>query len=397
MNIANLPDGIAKPAASVLGEVMTPEFRLPLVSVVIVNYNYGRYLEEAVTSVFAQTYPNIECVIVDNASTDETPAVLTSLCEKYAQLVIVRRLHNDGQTAASLDGFKATTGQYIIFLDADDVLLSRAIETHIYVHLSSRIHIGFTAGDMLQAFKGSIIVATGEAMNKYIRGRRTRGRNIWRPYRCQPDWPSQQLVDELSSKALYVPPLSTHWIWTPTSGLCYRRDALLLFIDNEHLPNMWTATDMYFAHGIGGWCGSILIDEPVFIYRLHGSNIFSQTAQLQNTLNYRPGGSGDYNDQALTLVIDQLISHCERFSQNLLFKLYLLILLFKLDRKEADTTLPRWAVRSCAAHRIVTHFDHFSSQVGRRITVLFMVLFRVPLKVIRDCEAKKTASPAPSA
>ena len=238
MNIANLPDGVAKPLADLHGDPMTPEFHLPLVSVVIINYNYGRYLEEAVEFVFAQTYSNIECIIVDNASTDETPMVLASLCEKYPHLVIIRRLHNDGQTAASLDGFKRTTGQYIIFLDADDVFLPRAIETHIYVHLSSRIHIGFTAGDMLQAYKGNIIVATGEAMNRYLRRRQRNQRNIWRPYRCQPGWPSTQIADELSLKAHYVPALCTKWIWTPTSGLCYRRDALLLFIDNEHLPDV---------------------------------------------------------------------------------------------------------------------------------------------------------------
>ncbi|MGA3301817.1 MAG: glycosyltransferase family 2 protein [Methylovirgula sp.] len=396
MNIANVPDGLAKPVANMVGKLMTPQFHLPLVSIVIVNYNYARYLNEAVESVLTQTYSNIECVIVDNASTDETPAVLASLCEKYPQLTIIRRLRNDGQTAATLDGFKATTGQYVIFLDADDVLLARAIETHIYVHLSSRIHIGFTAGDMLQAYKGNIIVATGEAMNKYIRRRHRNHKNIWRPYRYQPGWPSPQIADELSLKAIYVPPLCVNWIWTPTSGLCYRRDALLLFADNERLPNLWTATDTYFAHGIGGWCGSVLIDEPVFIYRLHGSNLFSQTAQLHNTLNYQPGGSGDHNDHAIALIIDQLIYHSERFSQNLLFKLYLLILLFRLDRKENDRTLPRWAARSCVAHGLVTHFDRFSAQLGRPITFLFMTLFRVPIRVVRECEAKKAATQARS-
>lgn len=396
MNIANMPDGVTKSAANMVGKPMTPQFHLPLVSVVIVNYNYGRYLNDAVESVLTQTYSNIECVVVDNASTDETPAVLASLCEKYPQLLIIRRLLNDGQTAASLDGFKATTGQYVIFLDADDVLLPRAVETHIYVHLSSRIHVGFTAGDMLQAFNGNIIVATGEAMNKYIRRTHRSHKKVWRPYRCQPGWPSPQIAEELSAKAIYVPPLHVDWIWTPTSGLCYRRDALLLFADNEGLPNLWTATDAYFAHGIGGWCGSILIDEPVFIYRLHGSNLFSQTAQLKNTLNYQPGGSADHVDQAFALVIDQMISHCERFSQNLLFKLYLLILMIRMDQKEVDSTLPRWAARSCVAHRLVMHFDRFSARLGRPITLLFMALFRVPIRVIRECEAKKAASQARS-
>jgi hypothetical protein len=391
MNIANLGDGLTRAKIGLRNDLMPPAFHLPLVSVVIVNYNYGRYLEEAVASVFSQTYANVECVIVDNASTDETPKVLAHLCERYPQLIIVRRTSNNGQTAASLDGFARTTGHYVIFLDADDVLLPRCIESHIYVHLSSRMHIGLTAGDMLQACNGNIIVATGEAMNVYMRSGRGKRKNIWRPYRSEPGWPPPHMGEDLSAKVHYVPPLCTKWIWTPTSGLCYRRDALLLFADNENLSSLWTATDMYFAHGIGGWCGSALIDEPVFIYRMHGSNIFSQTAQLHHTLNYQPGGSGDYNDKAIAAIIGQLISHCERFSQNLLFKLHLVVLLLKLDRKEIDPNLPRWARRSCVAHRLVLHFDHVAQHLGRRLTLVLMAIFRVPLKIIQDCKTKGAA------
>ncbi len=396
MNVANLADNLSKPKVGLRDRLLPPNFHLPLVSVVIVNYNYGRYLEESVESVFAQTYGNVECVIVDNASTDETPAVLTAITERYPQVAIVRRATNEGQTAASLDGFTRSTGQYVIFLDADDVLMPRCIETHIYVHLSSRIHIGFTAGDMLQAHNGNVVVSTGAAMNGYLHSGRGRRSNIWRPYRAEPSWPPANIGENLSVKAHYVPPLCTRWIWTPTSGLCYRRDAIALFVDNEHLPHLWTGTDMYFAHGIGGWCGSILIDEPVFIYRLHGANIFSQTAQLHHILNYQLGGPGDYNDRAKALIIDQLISHSERFSQNLLFKLHLVILLFGLNGKETDQNLPRWAKRSCTAHRLVMHFDHFAAQVGRPLTFLLMVLFRVPLQVISEC-GRNGARPASDA
>ncbi len=49
---------------------------LPLVSVVVINFNYGRFLRAAVDSVFGQTYPNVECIVVDNGSTDESGAVL---------------------------------------------------------------------------------------------------------------------------------------------------------------------------------------------------------------------------------------------------------------------------------------------------------------------------------
>ena len=54
-------------------------FELPLVSVIVINYNFCHLLPQAVESVFSQTYPRVECIIVDSASTDESPAVLRAL------------------------------------------------------------------------------------------------------------------------------------------------------------------------------------------------------------------------------------------------------------------------------------------------------------------------------
>ncbi|MGA9487565.1 MAG: glycosyltransferase family 2 protein, partial [Methylocella sp.] len=106
--------------------------RLPLVSVVVINFNYGRFLRAAVDSVFGQTYPNVECIVVDNGSTDESGAVLQAIEARNANVKIIRRAENGGQNRAALDGFAASAGPYVIFLDADDLLLPTCIETHIF-------------------------------------------------------------------------------------------------------------------------------------------------------------------------------------------------------------------------------------------------------------------------
>ena len=64
-------------------EIKINKLSLPLVSVIIVNYNYGRFLKQAADSVFEQTYPNIECIIVDNASTDCSAGVLLDISREY--------------------------------------------------------------------------------------------------------------------------------------------------------------------------------------------------------------------------------------------------------------------------------------------------------------------------
>jgi glycosyltransferase involved in cell wall biosynthesis len=337
---------------------------LPLVSVIIVNYNYGRYLEDAVESVLTQTYPRVECIVVDNASTDETPRVLAKLRERHPEMIVINRTSNDGQTPASLDGLARSSGQYVIFLDADDYLLPKCIETHVYVHLSMRPHIAFTSGDMLQVVDNQVVVSTGEESNRYVRSGKGYMPNLVRPYTACDGWPSASVREGIVDKIHYVPPLSIRWVWSPTSGLCYRRDALRLFADNPKLQSLRTGTDLYFAYGCGGLSGGVVIDEPLFAYRIHGSNIFTAHAQLDRTLNYTVGGSGDSNIKAQLYLIDHLVEHADRFTPNAMLRLNLLALLSKVDHPDATPGLPGWARRSRAAQAIVQSYDTFAEAVG---------------------------------
>ncbi len=90
---------------------------LPLVSVVIPNYNCGRFLAETLESVFAQTYRPLEIIVVDDGSTDESAAVL----QQYQGRIRVLRQPNQGVSAARNYGIAESRGDLIAFLDADDV------------------------------------------------------------------------------------------------------------------------------------------------------------------------------------------------------------------------------------------------------------------------------------
>jgi glycosyltransferase involved in cell wall biosynthesis len=365
-------------------------FRLPLVSVIIVNYNYGRFLDQAVDSVFQQNYPNVECIVVDNASTDESPSILAAVAERYRHAIIIRRANNDGQTAASLDGLAAASGAYVIFMDADDALLAQAIETHIFVHLSLRVHVGFTSGDMLQVVGGQIVVGTGEELNRYIRSGRGKRANLVRPYRHQldPPWPSEAIAKSLPEKIHFVAPLSSKWVWSPTSGICYRRDALRLFSDNPELAHLRTGTDMYFAYAINALCGSVIIDEPVFIYRIHGANIYTRQAQLNHVLGFEAGGAGDNNHKSQLLAVDHLIAKAGRFCQTRLLRLDYALLLIRLDRRDLDPRLPRWQRRSRAASRLAQSYGSVAAALGPGLTIALMLWFRIPIGIIASAVRK---------
>lgn len=97
----------------------------PTISVVVTCYNYGHFLDACLTSLYAQSRRPDEIVVVDDGSTDGTAAVLAD----HADQVRVIRAPNGGQAAAFNRGFAATTGDIVLFLDADDLLAPVAIET----------------------------------------------------------------------------------------------------------------------------------------------------------------------------------------------------------------------------------------------------------------------------
>jgi glycosyltransferase involved in cell wall biosynthesis len=94
----------------------------PTVSVIIPCYNQGRFLTEAIESVVAQTLPATEIVVVDDGSTDDTPAV----ARRYPEVRYVRQ-HNLGLASARNTGLAHSTGDYVVFLDADDRLRPHAL------------------------------------------------------------------------------------------------------------------------------------------------------------------------------------------------------------------------------------------------------------------------------
>jgi glycosyltransferase involved in cell wall biosynthesis len=94
---------------------------------VIPTYNYARFLRESIDSVLAQTYPALEVIVVDDGSTDETPQILAG----YGDRIRVISQTNQGVGAARNAGIAAARGEYIAFLDSDDIMRARKLEHDI--------------------------------------------------------------------------------------------------------------------------------------------------------------------------------------------------------------------------------------------------------------------------
>lgn len=94
----------------------SPIQQVPTVSAVIPSYNYGAFVGKAIDSVLNQTHPNVECIVVDDGSTDNTREVVG----KYGDRVRYIYQKNAGLPEARNTGVRAATGEFVGFLDADD-------------------------------------------------------------------------------------------------------------------------------------------------------------------------------------------------------------------------------------------------------------------------------------
>lgn len=210
---------------------------MPRVSVIIPAYNYARYICLALNSVIHQNYPNLEVLVIDDGSTDETAAVV----KPYRSLVKYIYKENGGTASALNLGLRLATGKYICWLSADDMFLENKLAKQAAL-MESDPSLGFS----YTGFR--VIDAQGH--KQY---------DVFSPYFQD----KRQLVTKL-----------TQGCFINGSTVMMRRDCLTGIGNfDESLPQ---------AHDFDLWlrllrhypCG--FLDEILLAYRWHGQNM-SQT------------------------------------------------------------------------------------------------------------------------
>lgn len=207
------------------------------ISIVVCNHNYGAYLAEALDSALRQDYAPLEIIVVDDGSTDHSRQLL----EDYADRVTVILGDYGGQLPATNAGYAASSGDLVVFLDSDDVLVPDAIVT---------LAAGMTDPQVVKA-SGYLRVMDSQGA--------LRGEHI--PHRQSP---SGEYRAELIARGpgLYRAAFNSGNIW--------RRD----FLDRV----MPLATDMLlgpdgFLNLLAPLFGKVVaIDAVVCHYRVHGNN-----------------------------------------------------------------------------------------------------------------------------
>lgn len=114
--------------------------RTPVVTVVVPLYNTERYIDETLRSIAAQTFTDYEVVVVNDASTDNGPAIVERWMANDARIRMVTQ-DNRGLAGARNGGIRAARGEYIALLDADDLWLPMKLERHV-AHLDANPSVG---------------------------------------------------------------------------------------------------------------------------------------------------------------------------------------------------------------------------------------------------------------
>lgn len=115
----------------------------PLVSVIIPIYNNERYLRETIATIFNQDYRPFEVIAVDDGSTDQSASIIQS----YPDIHYVYQ-HNQGPGGARNTGVHVARGEYIAFLDADDLWATDKLSKHV-CYMEANHYIGYTIAHLL--------------------------------------------------------------------------------------------------------------------------------------------------------------------------------------------------------------------------------------------------------
>lgn len=226
-------------AAEAVGEgEAAADAGLPWVSIVITNYNYAAYLRDSVESALAQDHAATEVIVADDGSTDDSLEVLSLLKDAHPELTLLLGA-NGGQAAAMNRGWQAARGEWVLFLDADDLLEPGAVSAAL---------AAADPDDTLLQF--------------YLRTVDREGRPLGLHPFCH----------VLESGTVYPQVFASgHFRFMPTSGNLFRRGVLEKILPMPE-PQWRICADTYLV--VAAACLGRVRTVPAILgsYRIHGAN-----------------------------------------------------------------------------------------------------------------------------
>ncbi|NLJ19140.1 glycosyltransferase family 2 protein [Globicatella sulfidifaciens] len=124
----------------------------PLVSIITPAYNAAEFISDTIESVLIQDYQNWEMIIIDDCSKDHTVDVINEFIEKEPRIRLIRRSENGGTAKTRNAGLNEAKGQYIAFLDSDDIWLPKKLTKQVDYMEKNDLAFTYTAYNRVQIF-----------------------------------------------------------------------------------------------------------------------------------------------------------------------------------------------------------------------------------------------------
>lgn len=243
---------------------MTELLKLPLISFIVTSFNYEDYVVKTLESIKNQTYENIEIIVVDDKSSDNSVELIKNFAtqNKEVSMKLIEHPENKGQMAAMQTGLLYANGQFVCFIDSDDILIKDYAKTLIRVHMACSV--AFVSGQLIEIGENDEIQTTYSVSS----------------FQKEKSFELKSLKDLLNVDAdnvdykvltLKDAPFGGWW-WCAMSANMFRKSALDLFMEYETPENWKICPDKFllnFAHLIGG---SAVVYAPLVGYRRHLKN-----------------------------------------------------------------------------------------------------------------------------
>lgn len=299
--------------------------KMPLVTFIVTSYNYEKYIIKTLESIKAQTYENIEIVVVDDKSSDNSIEIIKKFIGENKQLNIklIEHEYNFGQLKAFQTGLANANGQFVSFIDSDDVITKDYAKAHIRVHLASSA--AFTSSQIIEIGENDEIHTMYSASSPQ-KEKSYQAKDLNELLNINIENVDYKMLDTESA------PFGGWW-WSPSSSAMFRKSSIEILLSYPS-PQDWRICPDKFLFNLANLIGgSAIIYAPLVGYRRHNMNAghstyvcgnkrynndFTTELNIKNNMKIRP--------LTLKFIKDKKTIFEEKFGRKNTAKLYLTVL-----------------------------------------------------------------------
>lgn len=228
--------------------------KVPSISIILPVYNGEKYIDDCLTSIIDQTFSDFEVICIDDGSTDKSGEILDNWADKENRIKVIHQKNGFAGRARN-QAIKIARGNYIVFIDSDDILVQDALEKFYNAAVS---------------YNADVVISSVCIFDKTIE--RAQKSNKW----LDPDYiPSK---DCFSAKDIY--PFIFNFTAGGPGGKCFKREYIIE--NNLKFLSLQKSEDFYFIHlGIAEANSIAVIREPIYFIRM-------VTTSLEHSKDYMP-------------------------------------------------------------------------------------------------------------